>query len=255
MSGWRFLLFLSLGALVAAGGTLLAVHREALLPDPPRAAVSPPRPPPVDAAQIVSGRIAMERMPDEVGTALEVFSDEIVRNAQDLQKKQARINGICAPGSAIRIIGDDGSVRCQQLPRGVISVGAATAVPRLSSTLTEAANINGGAGRYQSGGEDDYLVAPVTLPDGAIVTSFSYTYYDAAADADTEAYLYRSDDQPLAMIASEGADGRVRSGTTDKVVLRTVDAARYAYFVYFKISAKAGPRLMPISASISYRLP
>jgi len=255
MSGWRFLLFLSLGALVAAGGTLLAVHREALLPDPPRAAVSPPRPPPVDAAQIVSGRIAMERMPDEVGTALEVFSDEIVRNAQGLERKQARINGTCAPGSAIRIIGEDGSVRCQQLARGVISVGAATAVPRLSSTTTEAANINGGAGRYQSGGEDDYLVAPVTLPDGAIVTSFSYTYYDAAIDADTEAYLYRSDDQPLAMIASEGVDERVRSATTDKVVLRTVDAARYAYFVYFKISAKAGARLMPISASISYRLP
>jgi hypothetical protein len=257
MSGWRFVLFLCLGALVAAGGTLLAVRGEALLPETPRTAaiVSPPRPPPIDAAQIASGRIAMERMPDEVGTALEVFSDEIVKNAQALERKQARISGTCAPGSAIRIIGEDGSVRCQQLPRGVISLSAATAIPRLSSTTTEAANIHGGAGRYQSGGEDDYLVAPVTLPDGAIVTSFSYTYFDAATDADTEAYLYRSDDQPLALVASEGADERVRTGSTDKVVLRTVDAARYAYFVYFKISTRAGARLMPISASISYRLP
>jgi hypothetical protein len=257
MSGWRFVLFICLGALVAAGGTLLAVRGDTLLSErqPTAAAVSPPRPPPVDAAQIASGRIAMERMPEEVGTALEAFSEEIVRNAQAVETKQARITGTCAPGSAIRVIGEDGSVRCQQLPRGVVSVAAATAIPRLSSTTTEAANIHGGAGRYQSGGEDDFLVAPVALPDGAIITSFSYTYFDSAIEVDTEAYLYRSDDQPLAVIASEGADQRVRSSTTDKVVLRTVDAARYSYFVYFKISTSAGARLMPISASVAYRLP
>src|SRR5207248_3112469 len=161
----------------------------------------------------------------------------------------------CAPGSAIRIIGEDGTVRCQQLPSGVVSVSAATSVPRLSTTASEAANVGGGAGRYQSAGDDDYLVAPVTLPDGAIVTSFSYTYFDASADVDTEAYLYRSDGQPLAIVESKGMDEHVRSGNTDKVVLRNIDAARYAYFVYFKTSTRAGARLMPISASITYRLP
>ena len=252
--GWRIVFFLVLGALAAAGATFLV----ALRPDPPidariAAVVTAPRP--VDAAQITSGKLAMERMPEEVSANLELFSGEIVKNAQILESKQSRITGTCAPGSAIRIIGEDGSVRCQQLPRGVASVSAVTAIPRLSTTTTEAAAVAGGSGRYQSGGEDDFLVAPVTLPDGSIVTSFSYTFFDSSAEQDTEAYLYRSDDQPLASVGSEGVDEKVRSATTETVQLRRVDTSRFAYFVYFQTSAKSGARLMPVSASISYRLP
>ncbi len=33
------------------------------------------------------------------------------------------------------------------------------------------------------------------------------------------------------------------------------DAAAYGYFVYFQLSRDAGPNLMPIAASVSYRLP
>ncbi len=252
--GWRIVLFLGVGAVAAAGATFLV----ALRPEPPldtriAAIVAAPRP--VDAAQITSGKLAMERMPDEVAQNLELFSGEIVKNAQLLESKQARITGTCAPGSAIRIIGEDGSVRCQQLPRGVVSVSAVTAIPRLSTTTTEAAAVPGGSGRYQSGGEDDFLVAPVTLPDGALVTSFTYTYFDAAPDQDTEAYLYRSDDQPLASISSEGVGEKVRSATTETIQLHRIDTSRFAYFVYFQTSAKSGARLMPVSASISYRLP
>lgn len=255
VSGLKLILFVCCGALLALGAVFVAVRAEVPVePRPTGAAVAAPRLP-VDAAQIGSGRIAMERMPEEVGTALETFSDEIVKNAQALEGKQARITGTCAPGSAIRVIGEDGTVRCQQLPRGVVSVAAATAIPRLSTTLTEAASVKGGMGRYQSGGEEDYLVAPVALPDGATISSFSYTYYDGSIDHDTEAYLYRSDDEPLAVVQSEGAAEQVRSGVTEKVALRHVDAQRFAYFVYFKVSAAAGPQLMPIAASISYRLP
>src|SRR5207237_1402582 len=131
----KLALFVLLGAAVAVAGTLIAVRYDNL-PDKPAggATLAAPRPPPVDAAQIASGRISMERMPDEVGTALEVYSDEIVRNAQLLESKQARVSGTCAPGSAIRVIGEDGSVRCQQLPHGIVSVSAAAAIPRLSTT-------------------------------------------------------------------------------------------------------------------------
>jgi hypothetical protein len=177
-----------------------------------------------------------------------------VRNAELLESKQARVTGVCPPGAAIRVIGEDGSVRCQAFPKGVVAVSAVTAIPRLSTTVTEAAVVSGGSGRYQSGGEDDYLVAPVSLPDGAIVTSFSYTFFDDAPEQDSEAFLYRSDDQPLASIASDGTSERVRTITTENLTLRKIDG-RFGYFVYFQTSARAGPRLMPISASISYRLP
>ncbi|MGZ6125230.1 MAG: hypothetical protein ACXWLR_09745, partial [Myxococcales bacterium] len=194
-------------------------------------------------------------MPQEVGKALETHSEEIVRNAEAIAAKQARITGTCAPGSAIRVIGEDGSVRCQQMARGVVSVAAVAAVPRLSSTLSEVAVLQGGLGRYQSGGDDDYLVAPVALPDGAIVTAMSYVFFDDDPAVDTAAFLYRSDDQPLASVSSAGAAGQVRFESTENIALRKVDAARYAYVVYFQVSARAGSRILPISASITYRLP
>ena len=256
MSAGRLILFMSLGAVAAAGATWFAIAHP--FDDPPAAppvaaaVVAPPHP--VDAAQITTGKLAIERMPDEVTSSLEMFSGEIVKNAQMLESKQARVTGVCPPGAAIRVIGEDGSVRCQAFPKGVVAVSAVTAMPRLSSTVTEAAVVNGGAGRFQSGGEDDFLVAPVSLPDGAIVTSFSYTFFDSAAELDTEAFLYRSDDQPLASIGSDGMSDRVRTVSTENLQLRKVDG-RFAYFVYFQTSAKGGARLMPISASISYRLP
>lgn len=228
----------------------VAVESPAAAPD----AGLPPAPP-VDAAQISSGRLVMERMPREVGSALETFSEEIVRTAEEVESKQERITGTCAPGSAIRVIGEDGTVRCQALPKGVASVTALAAIPRMSSTATEAASVPGGTGRYQSAGPDDYLVVPISLPDGATVTSFSYTFFDDSADIDTGAFLYRSDDQPLVSLMSSGADERVRTRTSETIQLKKIDTARYAYFVYFQVSTRGGFRVMPISASVVYRLP
>lgn len=250
--------FARLGALIAAvavGATFLVMRAEEPRLQVTAAALPQPHGPAIDAAQIQSGRVPMERMPEEVGRALETYSDEIVRNAEAIATRQVRITGTCAPGSAIRIIGEDGSVRCQMLPRGVISVPAIASVPRLATTVTEAAGVPGGAGRYQRQGEDDFLVAPVALPDGAVVTSFTYTFLDDDAAIDTAAYLYRSDDKPLASVTSAGASPQLRSETTERIDLRKVDASRYAYFVYFAVSARAGAGILPISAAVGYRLP
>jgi len=210
---------------------------------------------PITAEEITTGRLAVERMPVEVTSALEQQSAEIVRNAEAIESKQARVTGTCAPGSAIRVIAEDGTVSCQRLPKGVTSVTALVAVPRLSSTGTAQGSVPGGVGRFQTSGEDDFLVAPVALPDGAVVTGLSFHYYDADPALDGAAWLYRSDDVPMAGVTTSGAADEVRVGSTDEVAERKVDAARHAYFVYFQVSAEAGANLVPISAAVSYRLP
>ena len=268
MTGWRLALLLAGAVAASVGATILAARQPdeppsvagaTLAAPPPRApepvvgAASPPLPP-VAAEQISTGRLSMERMPKEVGSALESFSDEIVRTAEEVSTRQARITGSCAPGSAIRFISDDGSVRCQSLPKGVASVSALAAIARMSTTITEAASVPGGVGRYQSGGPDDYLVVPIELPDGATVTALSYTFFDDS-ELDTGAFLYRSDDQALVSVSSSGSDERVRTRTSESVQLKKVDLGRYSYFVYFQVTARAGFRIMPISATVSYRLP
>src|SRR4051812_41660092 len=201
---------------VAAG--IAAAVEGVLLWSAPRAAehATPSLPPPIDAAQIATGRLPMERLPTEIGRALDMQSDEIVKNAEALEGKQARITGTCAPGSAIRVIAENGTVSCQHLPKGVVSVAAITAIPIVSTTPTEPASVPGGLGRYQTGGEDDFLVAPVVLPDGALVTGFSYAFYDDAPEIDGSAFLYRSDAQPMAQVTSNGAAADVRTASTER---------------------------------------
>jgi len=232
-------------------------------PAPPQAAATGAKLPshsypggrPISAEEITAGRLTVDRLPTEVTAALEFHSAEIVKTAEALEAKQQRVTGTCAPGSAIRVISEDGSVSCQKLPKGVTSVTALVAVPRLSSTGTAQGSVPGGVGRFQTKGEDDFLVAPITLPDGAVVQGFTFHYYDADANVDGAAYLYRSDDVPMAAAVTSGAANEVRVASTEEVAQRKVDSARYAYFVYFQVSAEAGANLVPISASVSYRLP
>jgi hypothetical protein len=255
MTPRRLLLLLAATGVLAAGGLQFWSSAGPASAAPTQAEAPAPPPQHIDAAQIVTGRLPMERMPVEIGDALELQSEEIVKSAQALEGKQARITGTCAPGSAIRVIAENGTVSCQHLPRGVVSVAALTAMPLVTGTPTAAANVRGGVGRYQTGGEDDFLVAPVALPDGAIVTGFTYVFFDSAPDLDGAAYLYRSDGQEMAEVATNGAATEVRTASTDRIEAKKVDATRYAYVIYFQTSTRAGTSLVPISASVTYRLP
>jgi hypothetical protein len=249
---------ISLAAAALAGAAAWAVLGRAGAPAAPAVAAPSPNHPggrPIDAAQVTTGRLTVQVMPPEVTGALELHSAEIVKTAEQLASKQARIVGTCAPGSAIRLVEEDGTVVCQRLPKGVSSVAAVAGVPRLSTTGTAQGTVPGGVGRFQTSGEEDFLVVPVQLPDGAVVTGFSYTFWDADAHVDGAAYLYRTDDSVLAGVLTEGATGEIRFGETDVVKERKIDNAAYGYFVYFQVSARAGPNLMPIAASVTYRLP
>lgn len=246
------------GAVLIGGGmglVLLAERGEARAAAAPKLPTDAPTQAPIDPARIQGGRLSYGTMPEEVVGALEIHSREIVRTSEILETKQARITGTCPPGAAIRVVSEDGSVVCQRLPKGVVSVSALQGVPRVSGTTTAQASVPGGVGRYQSGGEDDFLVVPITLPDGAILTGFSYVFWDDDARVDGAAYLYRTDDTLLAQVRTDGGAGEVRVVSTDEVEPRRVDNAAYAYVVFMQTSAAAGPALMPIAASVSYRLP
>ncbi len=95
----------------------------------------------------------------------------------------------------------------------------------------------------------------IQLPDGATVTGFSYTYFDADERVDGGAYLYRSDDTVIAGVATQEAMNELRVAETNAVNDGRIDNAKYAYFVYFEVSAEASSNLIPISASVTYRLP
>ncbi len=247
-----------LGAAAAGAGlswaALTRPWEAAAAPTPAAPAAAYPGGHPIDAAQ-VTGRLPVETMPAEVTGALEQHSAEIVKTAEVVATKQARITGTCAPGSAIRVVEENGTVVCQRLPRGIISVAAVAGIPRQSTTATVQGTVAGAVGRYQIGGDDDFLVVPVPLPDGALVTGFSYTFWDADDRVDGAAYLYRTDDTVLAGVQTQGARPEVRYAETDAIKERKVDAAAYGYFVYFQLSKDAGPNLMPIAASVTYRLP
>lgn len=243
------------GAVVLGGGLMLAFRSAEAEAPPPPPAPEFPGGRPIDATQIATGQIAMERMPSQVTAALELHSDEIVKTSELVATKQARIRGTCAPGSAIRVVQADGTVVCERIPRGVISISALSGVARDSDTKTTQGAIDGAVGRYQLEGEEDFLVVPVQLPDGAVVTSFSYTFYDDSPKVDSAAYLYRSDDVPLAIIQGEGASQAVRSVSTENVRNARIYNGDYSYFVYMRISALASADLMPIGAAITYRLP
>jgi hypothetical protein len=251
----QFVLGAMTGAAVAAAAVGLALRRTAPEGGARPAGAEFPGGRPIDAAQIATGRIPVERMPSEVTGAIELHSAEIVKTAELVASKQARITGTCAPGSAIRLVGEDGSVVCQRFPSGSTSVSSLAGLPRHSSTGTAQGAVEGAVGRYQTSGDDDFLVIPLHLPDGATVTSFSFTCYDNHPSADGAAYLYRSDDVLLAGISTEEALDRVQTLRTESIQNKRIDNGDHAYFVYMQISPDAGPALMPISASVGYRLP
>jgi hypothetical protein len=137
---------------------------------------------------------------------------------------------------------------------GSVSVSAIAGIPRDSTIETAQSTVDGYVGRYQSSAGSDYLVVPINLPDGATITSFSYTCYDNHAN-DSYAHLYNglsSVAGQMAVVNTSGASTSLQTVTETAITNPVVDNSIYNYWVYMEISGTAGNSLMPIRAVVTY---
>jgi hypothetical protein len=103
------------------------------------------------------------------------------------------------------------------------------------------------------GGGTEYLLAPLFIPDGATITSFSYTCYDNDTSYNSTAYLYRDDSALVAeAISTSSSSTTLQTVTTTNITYPSVDNSLYGYFVYMRIHGTAGTNLVPIRVVVAY---
>jgi hypothetical protein len=171
--------------------------------------------------------------------------------------KQNIVTGACTAGSAIRAIAANGTVTCQSAGGsvGVVSVPSLVGVPRFSTTGTSQGNVNGTIGRFQSSGSFDFLVAPISIPNGSTIVAFSFSCVRNNVAA-CSAFLFRDDSTQLATanIAAQ-ATGVAQTATTTAITSPLVDNQNFGYWVYMSLDLTAGVNLMPVRATVTYTLP
>lgn len=148
---------------------------------------------------------------------------------------------------------NDNDDRLDEMSSGYVSVSAITAVPRNSTFETNQANVGSAIGRYAVTAGTEYLLAPLFLPDGATITSFSFTCYDNDATYNSSAYLYRDDSTTAAQVVSTSSSSTtLQTVTTTNINYPSVDNSLYGYFVYMGINGTAGSDLVPIRVVVEY---
>lgn len=139
---------------------------------------------------------------------------------------------------------------------GIFSVSSLVGIPRNTNCITLQTSGTGYVGRYASTVcvSPEFLVVPVTLPDGATITAFRYTAYDVDATLDSEGILYRTDDTQVAKTTTTG-EGGLNTFPTTVITNPLVDNNAYGYFVYMEINQTAGIAIVPVNAVVEYTLP
>ncbi len=139
---------------------------------------------------------------------------------------------------------------------GIFSVSAIVGIPRNTSCITAQAQGTGYVGRAALSGcsSSEFLVAPVTLPDGATITAFRYTASDADATVDSSGILWRTDNAHQASASTTGSSG-LQTVTTTSITDPVIDNSNYGYYVYMGISGTSGSSIVPVNVVVEYTLP
>jgi hypothetical protein len=142
---------------------------------------------------------------------------------------------------------------------GVFSVSATVGIPTYSGNATNEVNVGGYVGRHGITATPEYLIVPINLPDGATITSFSYTCYDNSASVDSSAFLYNGlslggdGSAELASVSTTGASTTVQTITTATITNPVVNNSLYTYVAYMGIHGSALSDLTPIKVVVNYQ--
>jgi hypothetical protein len=173
--------------------------------------------------------------------------------------KQNIVTQNCPQGSAIRAIAANGTVTCQNSGGsvGFASVAAMIAFPRtIPGTNVTQTSIGGGLGKSASlPAGVEYIVAPIVLPHGATVTSFSFSCYHNSSASNCDGYLYRSDGNELAFVSISALSTTIQTASTTTITGALVDNQSFGYWVYMLVNGTAGANITPMQASVTYTMP
>ena len=143
-------------------------------------------------------------------------------NATNIATKQTRVSETCAVGQSIRVINADGTVTCEVDTNTTYSAGSGLSLSGTSFSVNPSLTVNsitynsprthyisipaqafvsslgnpvntswGNGGAYPTTVANDAMVAPVYLPDGAVITEYYFYYVDNDAATDMSASLQR----------------------------------------------------------------
>ena len=217
----------------------------------------------IDKSDISAGAVSKGKLEDKAVTSSKlaknsVGRDKIKDGAVSLSKVVGKlkndIDTTCDVGTVV--VGKDasGNFVCEPpMADGFVSIAANASYPRDSTTETDqTATDGGGLGRYAVSGGSDFLVAPLILPHGARIVSFSYTAFDNSDTYGSTAWIY-TDCSGCGLVSVSTSGTSTEDQTVSSAPLDiTVDNSANAYWVYMGINSAAADLVVPIRAVVGY---